>query len=402
MKHPYVVYGGGTSRNDLHSNDHCIDRPEFLKYREDKAKRVVVKTDADTDTVHELYYELIGNGNKKVMFVMGLLGTHTEWECNAPFLGEDCTVCVFDNRGVGLSDTPKGRWTTSNMANDCLQLLDVLAQQDGEEWKSRVHIIGSSMGGMISLEACLKEPSRFISLTLLSSHAGGMLLSMPPLSSMYTFLKTFSSRDLVDVLDNSLELKFPIEFVNERDSDGKPRRELLVKQILRRQRKYIEGIKEHKLEINPMALLKQSIAVATHYISWDRLYHLQRAMCGNVLVIVGEDDTLVKPINSIMLAQVLNGKLEVVPKAGHALQDQYPQRINKKLIDHIQTSEEKYKSSKPVATSFPPRTHPYLAYTLILTLTLLIRTKYRIHWTIPLIAIIGAAREFSGGFRIVQ
>lgn len=51
------------------------------------------------------------------------------------------------------------------MAIDALELLDHF------EWKENVHLVGISMGGMISLEMADAEPTRFQSLTLTSTTA---------------------------------------------------------------------------------------------------------------------------------------------------------------------------------------------------------------------------------------
>lgn len=51
------------------------------------------------------------------------------------------------------------------MAADALELLDHF------QWKSNVHLVGISMGGMISLEMADAEPTRFQSLTLTSTTA---------------------------------------------------------------------------------------------------------------------------------------------------------------------------------------------------------------------------------------
>jgi len=52
------------------------------------------------------------------------------------------------------------------MAQDTLDLLDAL------DWKKDVHVVGVSMGGMISLELVLADPQRFSSLVLTSTNAG--------------------------------------------------------------------------------------------------------------------------------------------------------------------------------------------------------------------------------------
>lgn len=52
---------------------------------------------------------------------------------------------------------------TSQMAADTLELLDHFG------WKDSVHLVGISMGGMISLELADTEPTRFQSVTLTST-----------------------------------------------------------------------------------------------------------------------------------------------------------------------------------------------------------------------------------------
>lgn len=58
------------------------------------------------------------------------------------------SVLIFDNRGMGDSDKPLLRYTTSEMAKDVVELLDHV----GWTQDRSVHLIGISMGGMISQE----------------------------------------------------------------------------------------------------------------------------------------------------------------------------------------------------------------------------------------------------------
>lgn len=55
---------------------------------------------------------------------------------------------IFDNRGMGESDKPVMRYSTSEMAKDTFELLDHL----GWIGERSTHIIGISMGGMIAQE----------------------------------------------------------------------------------------------------------------------------------------------------------------------------------------------------------------------------------------------------------
>ena len=61
---------------------------------------------------------------------------------------------MFDNRGVGHSDSPKGAYKTSEMAKDIVELLQEVGWiKEGEEGvEANLNVVGVSMGGMIALE----------------------------------------------------------------------------------------------------------------------------------------------------------------------------------------------------------------------------------------------------------
>jgi len=61
---------------------------------------------------------------------------------------------VFDNRGVGHSDSPKGAYKTSEMAKDVQELLQHVGWlgQEEEGSEAKLNVVGVSMGGMIALE----------------------------------------------------------------------------------------------------------------------------------------------------------------------------------------------------------------------------------------------------------
>eukprot|EP00798_Chlamydomonas_sp_ICE-L_P012395 gene12395-15587_t len=77
-------------------------------------------------------------------------------------------VCTYDNRGIGESSSPsdKEMYTASTLANDACAIMDRLG------W-ARCHVIGHSMGGMISTRLAAMAPDRVLSLSLLSVSGGG-------------------------------------------------------------------------------------------------------------------------------------------------------------------------------------------------------------------------------------
>lgn len=78
---------------------------------------------------------------------------------------DEYTCLIFDNRGIGESDKPLLRYTTSEMAKDVIELLDHV----GWTADRSVNVVGISMGGMIAQELALTIPERINSLNLIST-----------------------------------------------------------------------------------------------------------------------------------------------------------------------------------------------------------------------------------------
>jgi pimeloyl-ACP methyl ester carboxylesterase len=83
---------------------------------------------------------------------MGLGGMKYAWQRQtkdfAHAKGDRYSSLVIDNRGIGESDKPTSRYSTSEMAKDIVEVVDHL----GWTGKRELHIIGISMGGMIAQE----------------------------------------------------------------------------------------------------------------------------------------------------------------------------------------------------------------------------------------------------------
>ena len=83
---------------------------------------------------------------------MGLGGMKYAWQRAIKDLAhtqaDRYSLLVFDNRGIGESDKPFFRYSTSEMAKDTVEVLDHL----GWSKKRQLHVVGISMGGMIAQE----------------------------------------------------------------------------------------------------------------------------------------------------------------------------------------------------------------------------------------------------------
>lgn len=121
----------------------------------------------------ELAWYSEGAGERAVLLVMGLGGRAADWGDDfVAKLASRYRVVRFDNRGTGASSKPKTTWTTRDMVDDAAHVLDAAGID-------RAHVIGISMGGVISQLFALTHPERVDHLVLISTYAGGQKM-LPP------------------------------------------------------------------------------------------------------------------------------------------------------------------------------------------------------------------------------
>lgn len=114
---------------------------------------------------HDLYYELHGGGpGEPVVLLMGLGTDAHGWDRQVPELARARRVLVLDNRGVGRSAKPDGPYTTADLADDVVGVMDVAGI-------ARAHLVGLSLGGMIAQQVALRHARRVRSLTLIATYA---------------------------------------------------------------------------------------------------------------------------------------------------------------------------------------------------------------------------------------
>jgi pimeloyl-ACP methyl ester carboxylesterase len=77
-------------------------------------------------------------------------------------------VIVYDHRGVGRSDAPKGPYSTRQFAQDAIHLLDALGVTEP------AHVIGHSMGGRVCQWMAIDHPARVRSMIQAASGSGSM------------------------------------------------------------------------------------------------------------------------------------------------------------------------------------------------------------------------------------
>lgn len=113
-----------------------------------------------------LHYLQLGSDAKElenIILVHGLATNLSFWYFSiAPILAENARVTLFDLRGHGRSSMPKTGYRAIDFVEDLVQLLDYLKIE-------KAHILGHSLGGLITANFANKYPDRLASLILVDA-----------------------------------------------------------------------------------------------------------------------------------------------------------------------------------------------------------------------------------------
>jgi len=107
-----------------------------------------------------IHFEVTGkSGATPVLMIQGLGASKNAWNLQRIAMATRFRIISFDNRGAGRSDKPTEPFTLEQMADDALAVLDAAGIETA-------HVVGASMGGVISQIVAVKYPHRVRSLTL--------------------------------------------------------------------------------------------------------------------------------------------------------------------------------------------------------------------------------------------
>ena len=98
-----------------------------------------------------LNFETKGNGKKTLVLLHGFMENISIWDDMEPHLSEDFSLLKIDLPGHGQSDIIAEIQTMELMAEEVKKVLD-------DQNLKKVHLLGHSMGGYISLSFAEKHP----------------------------------------------------------------------------------------------------------------------------------------------------------------------------------------------------------------------------------------------------
>src|SRR5687767_5440238 len=106
---------------------------------------------------------------ERALYVHGLGGASTNWTDLAALLAVRFEGWSLDLPGFGRSQPPpRGRYSIRGHVRAVIEVLEHIVGQPGEAAGRPVHLLGNSLGGLVSLLVASRRPDLVASLTLIS------------------------------------------------------------------------------------------------------------------------------------------------------------------------------------------------------------------------------------------
>jgi pimeloyl-ACP methyl ester carboxylesterase len=248
-----------------------------------------------------LYWESEGSG-QPVLMIMGLSFTLDMWYRLRPVIVPRYRAILFDNRGVGRSDTPLGPYSMRQMAEDARAVLDAAGVESA-------FVMGASMGGMIAQELYFRHPHRVRALLLGCSGPSGLRSKLPEFRRVRALAQGFAA----PITREEREwLIAPLLY------SGDTPRERIADDIQVRLR---HGLRRS-------GVLSQLAAILT----WSSYSQLPQIRVPT-LVLHGDRDYILPLDNGRLLARhIPKAELVVVPGAGHVMATDAPEVVERETL----------------------------------------------------------------------
>lgn len=245
----------------------------------------------------DMAYKIIGNGSP-ILLINGYSAPLDFWDPTlVERLATNHTVITFDNRGIGNTTSGIKKFSIPQFAEDTSGLMDALNIKKAD-------IIGWSMGGMIAQELVLSNPEKVGRLIIYASICGGnQSVSQSP-----EVLKVFSNQSgsTIERLQKFLPLLFPEQWRHDNPN-------------------LINELPKSDEETPIKTLNLQTEAITNWTGTCNRLGNITQP----TMVLVGTDDDLTVPPNSILIAGKIPGAwLIQIKGGGHAMMMQFPEKFS--------------------------------------------------------------------------
>lgn len=256
-----------------------------------------------------IHYEVTGkSGATPVLMIQGLGASKNAWNLQRIAMATRFRIISFDNRGAGRSDKPTEPFTLEQMADDALAVLDAAGIDTA-------HVVGASMGGVISQIVAVKFPHRVRSLTLVCTACRNHPWRQELLQS---WAKTAADKGMIEVGKEAAQwVMSPRSF-----------------------RRLVPAF----TWMGPLAALRPRHSFVSQI---DAILNTREDLVDQLstitaptMVIVGNQDILTPRGDSEEIAErIPNAELVVISGAAHGLMMEHSSTFNRILIEFLQRTE---------------------------------------------------------------
>ena len=246
----------------------------------------------------EIAYRLDGPADAPVvLLVHGLLTDHRVWDAVAARLSTRYRVLRYDLRGHGGSGIAPGPCTMESLGQDTVSLMDALGI-------GRVHLVGTSLGGMLAQQIAARHGERLISLTLANTAA-----AQPAATAWQARIDLVRREGVAAVADSTLQRWFTAAFAARASAEVARMRAIMCETSTAG---YV-GCAEAIRDLAQLDLLSQ-IRVLT-------------------LVVAGSHDEATPPAQSLQLCEGIAGARLVSLEAAHQCAFEQPDAFCEAWLD---------------------------------------------------------------------
>jgi 3-oxoadipate enol-lactonase len=253
-----------------------------------------------------MYYELHGTG-EPIVLISGFATDRLAWRSVQQIFAQQYQVLLFDNRGVGQSDTPDTPYSIDLFAADTIALIDTLGLK-------KPHIIGHSMGGMVAQTIAHQYADKIKTITIAGSRC--------------------RSNKLTETL---------FKFIGNLRKDKVPRERLLecwlpwiFSEAFLAQPEVIPTLTAFYLNNPyPQTLIgyERQLDAVLNFNSSDWVSHIKTP----TLIITAEKDLTIPPEQSQeIINKISHAEAVCLPHAGHAMMVEQPEFFTEAVINFLQ------------------------------------------------------------------
>lgn len=254
----------------------------------------------------DLYYEIHGDGDPLIL-IAGLASDSQSWQFVINTYSKHFKTIIFDNRGVGRSDTPPPPYSIDDMTEDVVGLMDILDIQ-------AAHVVGHSMGGYIAQNLAIKHPNRILKLVLESTAPVSSVRNNELFRNLYDSLKAG--------MDMELWLQQFLFWL------------LSPKSVM--DKKFFQSIITYTLDY-PYPQPLEGFLGQINAIENFNASKLLSKIAAESLIVIGEEDILIKPKEAELLYQGITRATYPVyiERAAHSVHTEEPKAFSNAVLGFL-------------------------------------------------------------------